>query len=104
MALGNAEMEQPEQKDVGIASHGATVLEMGEEECAWVQGVNLALQFEQQQQERAGAEECSSPLWGTFACGRAPQTGPSTCMHLSLVCSQCQCQRVVLPHHRLQQI
>ena len=45
MALGNADTEQPEHKDIEIASHGATVLVMEENECMWVQGVNVILQF-----------------------------------------------------------
>ena len=104
MALGNAEMEWPEHKDANIASCGAAVLEMGEEECAWVQGANLALQFKQQQQERAGVEENSSLLQGAFVRSGALQKGPSACKHPSLVHSWHQCRQVVPFCHRLQQI
>ena len=89
MALGNADTEQPEHKDIEIASHGATVLVMEENECMWVQGVNVIPQFEQQQ-ERAGVEEMQA-----FMCGRALQKGPSACEHPSLACSWHQCWQVV---------
>ena len=94
MALGNAEAEWPEHKDVDIASCGATVLEMEENERMWVQGVNAVPQFKQQQ-ERASVEENSSLLLGAFMRSRALQKGPSACKHPSLVCSWCQCRWVV---------
>ena len=85
MAIGNADAEWPEHKDVNIASF-ATVLEMEEIEHMWVQGVNVILQFKQWQ-ERASVEENCGLLWSVFACSGVLQKGPSACEHPSLACS-----------------